>query len=469
MNKKYANAAVAVLLALGINACSSGGGSANNLSDAGISTKVDNSKTKVDTKKSDGSDSYTSTIIASEEEIAKRKAEIKAAEDKAKEEAAQKAKEEAEKLAKEEAERQAEAEKAKQLADAEAERLKKLAEAEALLKEEAERQKKLIEDENARKAEEERLKKLAENEEAKKAEEARLKALAEAEAAKKAEEARLALEAEAARQAEEARLLEEAKAKQQENESKAKADLVKNGLLSSMFNQTGSESYAYLNDQAKKEILLDTLKNDKSACKAARNSKCASEAEQGSIIFSDYQSYSGYAVIRENASLANIPNNAYVAVVDVPTTEKAAVPVDAIYKGSAVYTTKQGNIYTGYTTKGYNTDLTLKVKDSVVSGDIKLATGKKPTVVEFENANIQVANNAVVFEGKAVFNTGAPLSLTVKNEQGEKLDKIDGSYRGQFAGRNAEEVVGTFETDSKLKEASVQGAFMGKQVETEGK
>lgn len=437
MNKKYVNAAVAMLLALGVNACSSGGGSANNLVDAGISTEVDKSKTPVDTKKSDGSESYTSTIIASEEEIAKRKAEIKAAEDKAKEEAAQKAKSEAEKLAKEEADRLAEEENAR-----------KLKEAERLLEEEKARQKKIAEDESFRKAEEERLK----SEEARKAEEARQKAIQEAEAIKKAAE-------------------EEAKAKQRESEAKAKADLIKNGLLSSMFNQAGSESYAYLNDQAKKEILLSTLKNDISACKAKTGTKCASEAKQGEIIFSDYQSYSGYAVIREDASLKDMPNNAYVAVVDVPTTEKAAIPVDATYKGSAVYTSKQGNNYTGYTVtkKEYNTDFTLNIKDFIVSGDIKLATGKKPTIVEFENANIQVANDAVVFEGKAVFNTAAPLALVVKDVNGEKIDKLDGSYRGQFAGKNAEEVVGTFETDSKLKEASVQGAFMGKQVGTEGK
>ncbi|MGX2957582.1 transferrin-binding protein-like solute binding protein, partial [Ursidibacter arcticus] len=177
---------------------------------------------------------------------------------------------------------------------------------------------------------------------------------------------------------------------------------------------------------------------------------------------SDYQSYSGYAVIREESGLVDQPANAYVAVVTTPTTDKSLV-VDATYKGNAVYSTKNGNAYAGYTVRGYNAELTLNVKNGVVSGDIKSTVGRQPTIATFNDADIQVANNGLVFEGNAKFNTAAPLALTgAKDAAGQRLESIDGIYKGQFAGANAEEVVGTFETNSTEKDFSVQGSFMGK-------
>jgi len=41
---------------------------------------------------------------------------------------------------------------------------------------------------------------------------------------------------------------------------------------------------------------------------------------------------------------------------------------------------------------------------------------------------------------------------------------VPGTYKGQFAGNKAEQVVGTFESNSTAKETSIQGAFIGEKA-----
>ena len=137
---------------------------------------------------------------------------------------------------------------------------------------------------------------------------------------------------------------------------------------------------------------------------------------------------------------------------------------DATYTGTAVYTTKNLLNLTGYTDKvGYNAALTLTVKDLVVSGAITQTTGAKRTLVTLNDAVIQAGNNNVVFEGTATFNSRALTFTSSKDANGNYVD-VPGTYKGQFAGSKAEQVVGTFESNSTAKETSIQGAFIGEKT-----
>lgn len=509
MNKNFTNVAVAILLSLGVTACSSSGGDSGlkNLQDAGISgTKAEKTKAKVNNETSEKGDDYTSNTLATADVIAKAKAEIAAKAAKAEQEKLAEQKRQAEEIARKEQERLAAEETAKKeqerLAAEEAARKEQarlaaeetarkeqehLAAEEAAKKEQerlaAEEAAKLAAAEEARKEAErlaaeaeakrtaealaaaEEAKKLAAQKEAERlaAEESAKKAaeeLARLEEERKAEIARL----EAERKAEEARLEAERKAKEEAEAQKVAEELarkteVDNQItkkLGSAFAMTaGSASYEYLNDDAQKAKLAEILEKDTSQCKTETGTKCAKNAQKGDVIFSDKLSYAGYAIIREeSANVDSTPQNAYVVSVFTPTTDKATV-VDATYKGQAVFTSKNTTNYTGYTQKtGYITELTLNVKNNVVSGDLKRTTGKQhATLVTFNDAAVQEGNNAVVFTGEAVFH-GKALALKEKTDQA-------GVYRGQFAGAKAEEVVGTFETKSTEKDNSVQGAFMG--------
>ena len=288
----------------------------------------------------------------------------------------------------------------------------------------------------------------AKAEEAKKEAEA---AQARAEAAKKeAEEAEAkARKAEEDAAAERAKLEEAKKQTPEEIEKRAKADKIANGLVTSYFlNDNASQTAQILHDVNKRALLTQTIQAKSGKCNQTWGSGCTD------------------AVIRENYDKTNkqaAPVNSYIALVTTPTTDKAMV-ADATYTGTAVYTTKNLLNLTGYTDKvGYNAALTLTVKDLVVSGAITQTTGAKRTLVTLNDAVIQAGNNNVVFEGTATFNSRALTFTSSKDANGNYVD-VPGTYKGQFAGSKAEQVVGTFESNSTAKETSIQGAFIGEKT-----
>lgn len=379
MNKSVINTALALLMSLGVAACSSGGSGASGASDL---QPVDDSAPKANERKqfnnnsTQGADGYTT--VTSVSDAAKQAQEQKAAEaaEKQKQEAAKKAEEEAKKA-----------------------------------------------EENAKKAEEQR----------------------------KAEEERK-------RQAEE----EQQKLTEAEKAARAQADKISSNLATGYFVQKqGSQAQGYLADSAKKAALLeqtgriDTVKGTSATANAidAKNG-----AALGDLLLSKKQSYTGYAVIREEYNPNNKqvnPVNSYIAIVTTPTTDKKAV-VDATYKGTAVYTTKNANTVTGYTNNaGANVGVSLQVTDAKIAGSINRMTGKKDTaLVTFSEAAIQQGNDGVVFAGEAIFHKAIGVA-----------EGVTGTYQGQFGGANAEEVVGTFESATSEKDSSVQGAFMASKSE----
>ncbi|MGX2956886.1 hypothetical protein ACWIYZ_07320, partial [Ursidibacter arcticus] len=64
--------------------------------------------------------------------------------------------------------------------------------------------------------------------------------------------------------------------------AQAKADAIAKGLLSKPFTQ-GSASYAYLNEPVQNNLLIETLKNNSSTCKADGKASCFSSAKKGDI------------------------------------------------------------------------------------------------------------------------------------------------------------------------------------------
>ncbi len=162
------------------------------------------------------------------------------------------------------------------------------------------------------------------------------------------------------------------------------------------------------------------------------------------------QSYSGYAVIRETYGSATAPANSFVALPNVPTTDRKVV-VDATYKGQASYSSKfNPNVLT----RG---DFTLTVKGDSVSGVVNnppTMNGDIFPLVTFKDGAINATSAGVTFNGVAEF-SGRFFNGGAKNPD------LPGTYHGAFAGKNGEEVVGVFETNSQDKATSAQGAFAG--------
>ncbi|MDG2941098.1 hypothetical protein [Exercitatus varius] len=183
---------------------------------------------------------------------------------------------------------------------------------------------------------------------------------------------------------------------------------------------------------------------------------------KGTVLGSYAQAYSGYAVIREaydgNADSNVGDANAYLALADSNNLVKdKKLVTDATYTGTASYTLN-GNT-------AVRTDLlTMNVKDDSISGNVYRTTtsGKgvtsTKTYVQFRTAGISIddVSGVVGFNGKAFIDTSAK-SVTGTSPK-TTSDTANGTYQGVFAGPNAKEVVGTFETNSNI-EKSVRGAF----------
>lgn len=188
---------------------------------------------------------------------------------------------------------------------------------------------------------------------------------------------------------------------------------------------------------------------------------------KGTVLLSNAQAYSGYAVIREEHSSLTPENNtgdanAFVALANSADVVKdKALVTDATYRGTASYSTNgRANVTTN--------NLVMTVKDEGISGYIyrtsTTGSGKTNTrtFAYLKEAEIALKDGAVGFNGEAVLNPSPKqVDGTVPTVASlENASKVDGTYQGVFVGPQANEVVGTFETNSDVKE-SMRGAFVG--------
>lgn len=280
-------------------------------------------------------------------------------------------------------------------------------------------------------------------EKAQKEKEAADKAKAEQDAAQKAVEEAAAQQAK--NEAEKQAALEAQK--KAEAEKLAKEAIVKQYATRYFSGKPESVTYQILTDEAKKaDFIADVKKKTNLSagnCAAGTRGLCSSSLPVGTIVQSYTQSYAGYAVIREKLSnqekeesqeQASMPNNSYVYYVDTPTTDKSMVKEGYEYKGMVSYSRQNKAPVVS------NGALTLKVHDNQISGKVTTGTGSKARdVMVFDNANIVQNEGRIDFSGNVTFK-----AASFSNK--EKAD-IDGTYRGTFAGANAEQVVGVFESN----------------------
>ncbi|QIW15563.1 hypothetical protein A4G20_04080 [Pasteurellaceae bacterium RH1A] len=218
-----------------------------------------------------------------------------------------------------------------------------------------------------------------------------------------------------------------------------------------------SASYKYLTDAIQYNEFVSKAKAAEALpaiCSNAGTSRCrAGTVEVGTVIGGKNNSYSGYAAIRETHGLADqgIPTNAFAYYVDTPTTNNAAI-LDATYKGQVSWTRGNGPAINTYDS------LTMTVKNGQVSGVATRTQGNTNVVtydaITFNTADITVSDTGATFSGTANF-----LNRYFNTSAEDNMGTVAGTYKGAFAGTNAEEVVGTFETDPSVSATSVQGAF----------
>lgn len=214
------------------------------------------------------------------------------------------------------------------------------------------------------------------------------------------------------------------------------------------------------NSESGKQALLEAMQERTNitagTCSNSSSSICSSSTAAGTLLGAYNQSYSAYAVIRNDyekdeegkKSNEEEPSNVYIALVTNPTTELSSV-VDATYTGLVSYSRQNApNIITRDT-------LTMRVKDHQVSGEATQTTnsGVVHNTITFESANIVQGSDGIVFSGNAVFRQNSFYSSN--DYEGD----IQGKYQGIFAGSQAEEMIGTFHSNNTNKLTSVQGAF----------
>lgn len=222
-----------------------------------------------------------------------------------------------------------------------------------------------------------------------------------------------------------------------------------------------SQAYKYLTDETAKQSLLNTIAtmpNLSGPCNNSSTSPCSATVASGTIIAAYKQSYSNYAVIRENYDKDNrtAPANSFINVVTQYTPEsQQSAALNATYKGQASYSRSNGaNVVT-------RNDLTLTTTGSSIQGVLNAEptmSGVIHPVITFNAGAINVADGKVSFSGTALFHSRFFNSASAAGG-GQDLT---GRYNGVFAGNNAEEAIGTFETTNYTDEKSVQGAFAAK-------
>ena len=117
-----------------------------------------------------------------------------------------------------------------------------------------------------------------------------------------------------------------------------------------------------------------------------------------------------------------------------------AAVVDADYRGTAKFSS-------GNKLDVTNANVTLSVRNSKLAGE--LLNDSSGVIASLDETEVKIVNGMVGFNGTASF-TGANFGLP---------GTINGTYKGVFAGAAAEEVVGTFESNSTERTQSIQGAF----------
>lgn len=231
--------------------------------------------------------------------------------------------------------------------------------------------------------------------------------------------------------------------------------------------QADSYTYAYLNNEAKKAELISAMENRSSVCNQATTgaqavSCTAADIDAGTVLFTQNNTHSGYAVVREafdNSAAVNTPKNSYVAIVKTPTSDKTQV-LGASYSGSATYTMASGR--NGTTMVGENlispTAAQINAVNFNVDAEGKISGGIWNKVspkeenhfqtVEFKQTDVLVGSNGTVFSGDAL----------IKAKMTKNSEMISGSYQGAFAGSEGQELIGTFSSDSTHSDY-IHGAF----------
>lgn len=231
--------------------------------------------------------------------------------------------------------------------------------------------------------------------------------------------------------------------------------------------QADSYTYAYLNNEAKKAELISAMENRSSVCNQATTgaqavSCTAADIDAGTVLFTQNNTHSGYAVVREafdSSATLNTPKNSYVAIVKTPTSDKTQV-LGASYSGSATYTMASGR--NGTTMVGENlispTAAQINAVNFNVDAEGKISGGIWNKVspkeenhfqtVEFKQTDVLVGSNGTVFSGDAL----------IKAKMTKNSEMISGSYQGAFAGNEGQELIGTFSSDSTHSDY-IHGAF----------
>lgn len=250
------------------------------------------------------------------------------------------------------------------------------------------------------------------------------------------EKARKAAE-EAAKKAEEDAAKEAAR-KLAEEEAARKASITK------YFAGGDSAAYAAVSDPATKAAVTSTIDSSTGTCDQSPAPACYDRSvEKGKVLATQKQAYSSFATLRETFSISPLseqqPVNSFVYFVGTPTTDVAAV-VDANYRGAAKFSS-------GNKLDVTNANVTLSVRNSKLAGE--LLNDSAGVIASLDATEVKIVNGMVGFNGTASF-IGANFGLP---------GTISGTYKGVFAGAAAEEVVGTFESNSTERTQSIQGAF----------
>ena len=225
---------------------------------------------------------------------------------------------------------------------------------------------------------------------------------------------------EAAKKAEEDAAKEAAR-KLAEEEAARKASITK------YFAGGDSAAYAAVSDPATKAAVTSTIDSSTGTCDQSPAPACYDRSvEKGKVLATQKQAYSSFATLRETFSVSPLseqqPVNSFVYFVGTPTTDMAAV-VDADYRGTAKFSS-------GNKLDVTNANVTLSVRNSKLAGE--LLNDSSGVIASLDETEVKIVNGMVGFNG---------------------------TYKGVFAGAAAEEVVGTFESNSTERTQSIQGAF----------
>ncbi|WP_150539307.1 hypothetical protein [Actinobacillus vicugnae] len=238
-----------------------------------------------------------------------------------------------------------------------------------------------------------------------------------------------------------------------DDSSKTQTDVIstENPKVFSSTNTATDETsylYKYINEPLTLiEAMSSSQTQTASSCTNSASSydgSCRKTVSAGTVMLKNEQTYSSYAVIREEIKDSS-PANSYVAVVTTATPESnKSSALNASYAGKAAYSLNNAVAVTS-ANFAMSVDNNGGITGSIYTGGTN--GGSVKTFATFDNGTISITNGYATFNGDATFAVSSSL-----NESG--------TYQGYFAGSEANEVVGTFETDATASK-TVQGAFAG--------